>query len=95
MLAVEDMSLQQVLNKEMDIKAGETLVDAVRDGDFITTIFPHEQVTMKCGDKRVTASATEAIYDWEGQQTAMAYLKKRISYPKTSSIISTGKALVK
>ena len=39
-LAFEDMTLQQILNEEMDIKAGETLVDAVRDGDFITTIFP-------------------------------------------------------
>ena len=77
MLAVKDMTLEQVLNEEMDIKAGETLVDAVRDGDFITTVFPHEQVTMKCGDKRVTASAIEAIYDWEGQQTAMALFEEK------------------
>ena len=76
-LAVKDMTLEQVLNEEMDIKAGETLVDAVRDGDYITTFFPHERITMKCGDKRVTASATEAIYDWEGQQTAMALFEEK------------------
>ena len=62
-LAVEDMTLQQVLNEGMDEQAGDALVATVRDGDFITTLFPHEHVTMQCGEERVTASTTDAIYE--------------------------------
>ena len=45
-LAVEDMTLQQVLNKEIDEQAGDALVAAMRDDNFIITQFPHERVTM-------------------------------------------------
>ena len=62
-LAVEDMTLEQILNDEMDTQAVDALVAAVRDNDFIITRFPHERITMQCGEERVTASPTEAIYD--------------------------------
>ena len=71
------MTLQQVLIEEMDEQAGDALVAAVRDGDFITTQFPHERVTMQCGEERVTASVTDAIYEWNGQQTAMALFEEK------------------
>ena len=76
-LAIENMTLQQILNEEMDVQAGDTLVSAVLEGDFITTNFPHERITMKYSDKLVTASATEAIYEWNGQQTAMALFEEK------------------
>ena len=77
-LAVKDMTLQQILNKEIDEQAGDTLVAAVQDREFITTQFPHERVmTMQCGDKRVTASAPNAIYEWNGQQTAMNLFEEK------------------
>ena len=76
-LAVEDMTLQQVLNEEMNEQAGEALVTAMRDDDFIITRFPHERVTMQCREERVTASATDAIYDWNGQQTAMELFEEK------------------
>ena len=86
-LAVEDMTLQQILNEEMDKQAGDTLVAAVQDGDFITTRFPHERITMQCGDERVTASATDAIYEWNGQQTAMnLFEEKNIIRPRAPYI---------
>ena len=51
----------------MDEQAGDTLVAAVQDDEFITTQFPHERVmTMQCGDERVIASVTNAIYEWNG-----------------------------
>ena len=50
---------------------------AVRDGDFITTRFPHERVTMQCGEECVTASATDAIYEWNGQQTTMTLFEEK------------------
>ena len=76
-LAVEDMTLQQLLNEEMDEQAGEALVTAVRDDDFIITQFPHERGAMQCGEERVTASATDAIYEWNGQQTVMDLFKEK------------------
>ena len=76
-LAEEDMTLEQILNDEMDEQAVDALVTAVRDDDFITTQFPHERITMQCGEERVTASPTEAIYDWNGQRTAMELFEEK------------------
>ena len=36
-LAVEDMTLEQILNDEMDEQTADALVTAVRDDDFIIT----------------------------------------------------------
>ena len=32
---------------------------------------------MQCGEERVTASPTEAIYDWNGQRTAMELFEEK------------------
>ena len=50
---------------------------AVQDDDFITTRFPHERITMQCGEERVTASPTKAIYDWNGQRTAIELFEEK------------------
>ena len=94
-LAVEDMTLQQILNNEMDVQAGDALVTAVQDDDFIVTQFPHKHMTMHCGEESVTASATDAIYDWNGQRTAMELFEEKNIIPKSYSTMYIGKGLVR
>lgn len=52
------------MNVSMDTKAGKKLEKAVENDEYIKTSFPHERLlVMKCGERRVTVSATEAIYE--------------------------------
>ena len=44
---------------------------------YITTSFPFEQVLMICGDQRVTASTTNAVYKWASLQTAKTLYDKK------------------
>ena len=57
----------------MDKKATSALTKVVADDSgYITTLFPFERVIMLCGNSRVTASATDAIYEWTSRETASA-----------------------
>ena len=76
-LAYCDMTLEQLLNCLMDVNAGQKLIKAVEQEDYITTSFPFERVVMHCGNTRVTASPTEAIYEWTSRQTARKLYDER------------------
>ena len=59
----EDMTKEQQLNVRMDKEAGEALEKAVENEECIKKDFPHKRLRMEYGHAKVTASATEAIYD--------------------------------
>ena len=61
----------------MDKEAGEVLEKAVENEEYIKPDFPHKRLRMECGHAKVTASATEAIYDWKSRQTAKALYHER------------------
>ena len=62
----------------MDKKATTVLTKVVANNSgYITTSFPFERVIMLCGNKRVTASATDAIYEWTSRETAKALYDKK------------------
>ena len=73
----EDMTKEQQLNVRMDKQAGEALEKAVENKEYTKNDFPLERLRMECGHAKVTASATEAIYDWESRQTAKALYRER------------------
>ena len=43
--------------------------------------FPFERVIMLCGSNRITASATNVIYEWTSRQTAKALYDKKDIVP--------------
>ena len=61
----------------MDVNAGQKLIKAVEQEDYITTLFPFKRVVMYYRNTRVTASATEAIYEWTSRQTARKLYNER------------------
>ena len=65
----EDMTKEHQLNITMDKEAGEALEKAVKNNEYIKPDFPHKRLRMECVYTKVTASATEAIYDWNSTQT--------------------------
>ena len=77
-LSVRQRNFQQNLQVKMDKKATAILTKVVaEDAGYITTSFPFERVLMICGNQRVTASATDAIYEWMSRQTAKALYDKK------------------
>ena len=67
------------MNVCMDTEAGEALDKAVENDEYIKTLLLHELLVMECGERRVTASATEVMYEWKSRQTAkLLYHKKGI-----------------
>ena len=70
-LELSELTYQQLLQVQMDRKATTKLKTVVEeDTGYIMSYFPFERLTMSCGDQRVTASATDAIYEWTSRQTA-------------------------
>ena len=59
----EDMTKEQQLNVRMDKEAREALEKAVENEEYNKPDFPHKRLRMECRHAKVTASATEAIYD--------------------------------
>ena len=76
-----DMTLEQLLNCLMDVNAGQKLIKAVEQEDYITTSFPFERVVMYCKNTLVTVSPTEAIYEWTSRQTARKLYNERGKVP--------------
>ena len=72
-LSAINRNFQQNLQVACDKKATSALTKVVADDSgYITTLFPFERVIMLCGNTRVTASATDAIYEWTSRETARA-----------------------
>ena len=81
-LTASQRNFQQNLQVKMDKKATAILVKVVtEDTGYIKTSFPFERVIMFCGNQRVTASATDAIYEWTSRQTAKALYDERDIVP--------------
>ena len=73
----EDMTKEQQFNVRMDKEVEEALENTVENDEYTKPDFPHERLRMECGHTKVTASAMEAIYDWESRQTAKALYHER------------------
>ena len=81
-LSARNRNFQQNLQVEMDKKATSALTKVVADDvGYITTLFPFKRVIMLCGNSRVTASATDAIYEWTSRETARALYDERNIVP--------------
>ena len=77
-LSASQRTFEQNLQVLCDKKASARLVKVVADDEgYINTSFPFERVLMSCGNQRVTASATDAIYEWTSRQTAKALYDKK------------------
>ena len=88
----DNMIREQQLNVTMDTKIRKALGKAIENVDYITPSFPHERLVMEYGERRVTASATEAIYKWKSRKTAKAlYHGKGIVDEDFFDLIYTGK----
>ena len=59
----EGMIGEHQLNVTINTEAREVLEKVIENDEYITTSFPHERLVMEYGERRVTASATETIYN--------------------------------
>ena len=61
----KDMTRKQQLNVTINKEAEEAFEKVVENYEYIKPSFPHKRLVMKYGQAKVTASTTEAIYDWK------------------------------
>ena len=66
----DDLTLKEQLNVIVDSLAKRSLVSAVLNDDFISSLFPFEQVRVHLGGRKLTSSPKQAVDDFWGHRCA-------------------------